>query len=43
MMRADSLNLHIDPVRTEMNSDESKSKEFLADKNILQISSTDEG
>ena len=54
MMRADALNSHIYPVRTEMNGtepiptshiyskDKSKLKEFLVDKNISQICSTDE-
>ena len=54
MMRADSLNLHVYPVRTEMNDtqhiltshvyykDEIKLKEFLVDKTLLQLCSTDE-
>ena len=53
MVRADSLNLHVDPVRTEMtggqqilisyvfDSDESESKEILADENLSQVCSTD--
>ena len=54
MMRADFLNLHIDPVRMEMTGiqqipishicdlDESESKEFLTDKKLVQVCSTDE-
>ena len=53
MMRDDALNLHGDPVRTKntymrqipilhvFDSDESESKEILAGKNLLQVSSTD--
>ena len=55
MMRDDALNLHGDPVRTKntdmrqipilhvFDSDESESKEILAGKNLLQVSSTDKG
>ena len=54
MMRADALNLHVYPVRTEITDtkhilishvcsmDESESKEFLVDENLPQICSTDE-
>ena len=53
-MIADALNLHIDPLITEMigtqqipishvcDLDESKPNELLADKNLLQVCSTDE-
>ena len=53
MVRSDALNLHVYPVRTETtgkkqiptlyvcSTDESELKEFLLDKNILQIYSTD--
>ena len=52
-MRADALNLHVYPVRTEMNAtkqiptshvyskDDSKLKEFLVDKALSQICYTD--
>ena len=55
MMRDDTLNFHVDPVRTEItgtqqipishvfDSDKSKSKEVLADKHLSQVYSTDEG
>ena len=55
MMRADSLNLHVEPVRTKMtgmqqipilhvcDSEESESKEILAQKNLSQVYYTDEG
>ena len=54
MKRADALNLHIYPVRTEMNAtkkiiisyvfstDKSKLEEFLVDENLSQVFSTDE-
>ena len=54
MMRADTLNLHVYPVRTKMNGtqqtptshvyskDNSKLKEFLVDENLSQICYTDE-
>ena len=54
MMRADALNYHVYPVRTEMtatkqiptshvcSTEESKLKEFLVDKFLSQIYSTDE-
>ena len=54
-MRADALNLHVDPVRTEMtapqkipishicDAGESESKYILADKNVSQVYSTDDG
>ena len=54
MMISNVLNLNIYPVRTEMTGvkyilisricsvDDNKSKEFLVDKNILQVCSTDE-
>ena len=54
MMRADVLNLHVYLVKTEMiatkqilalhvySTDESKLKEFLVDKIVLQICSTEE-
>ena len=54
-MRSDALNLHVDPVRTEMTSTqhiiilhvcglgERKSKEVLAEKNLSQVWSTVEG
>ena len=53
MMRADALNLHIYLVRTEStdmqqililhvySTDKSESKEFLVDKTLLQVCSTD--
>ena len=53
MMRADSFNSKVDPVRTEMtgmqqvpiwhvcNLDESKSKGIIVDKNLLQVFSMD--
>ena len=49
MMRADALNSHVDPVRTEItgakhipishifSGDDNESKEFLVDKYLLQI------
>ena len=52
MMRADALNLHVDPVRTEMTSMQqimishvcdsykSKSKGIIKDENLLQVCST---
>ena len=52
MMRADALNSHVYPIRTEMTvtkqiptshvcyKDESELKEFLVDKTLSQISST---
>ena len=55
MMRADDLNLHIYPVRTEITGmkynmishlcdlDKNKSKEILADEDSLQVCSTDGG
>ena len=55
MMRADDLKLDNYPVRTEMtgkkqililhvcSTDDIKSKEFLADKNLSQVCSMDEG
>ena len=54
MITADALNLHVDPVRTEMTGtlqipnfhfcdlDESKSEEVLTDKTLLGFCSTDE-
>ena len=54
MMRADALNSHIDPVRTETtgtqhipishvcDSDKSESKEILADETLLKVCYTDE-
>ena len=54
MMRSDTLNSHIYPVRTEINgtqqvpiahvysNDKSELKEFLVDKNLLHIFSTNE-
>ena len=54
MMRSDALNLHIYAVRTEITGtkqiltshicsmDESESEEFLVDKNLSQVYSTDE-
>ena len=54
MMRYDTFNLHIDPVRTEItgtqqipishvcDSDERKSKGIIVDKTILQVCSTEE-
>ena len=54
IMRADAFNLHVDPVRTEMtgtkqimisyvcDSDKRKSKEIIADENLLQVCSKDE-
>ena len=54
MVRADAFNLNVDPVRTKMtgtkqipishvfNLDKSKSKGIIADKNLLQVCSTDE-
>ena len=55
MMRADVLNLHVYPVRMEITGvkhipilhvcsmDDKKSKEFLVDKNLSQVCSTDKG
>ena len=55
MMKADALNLDINPVRKKMtgtkqipishfcSTDESKSTEFLADENLSQVYSTDKG
>ena len=55
MMKADALNLDINPVRKKMtdtqqipishvcSTDESKSKEFLVEKNLSQVYNTDEG
>ena len=55
MMRADALNLHVYPVRTDMtgtkqiptshifSTDERELKAFPVDKNLSQICSTDEG
>ena len=52
-MRADALNLHVDPVRTEMTGMQQilifnvcdfgdiKSKGIITDKNLLQVCSTD--
>ena len=54
MMRADALNLHVYPIRTEITAtkhiltshvssmDESKLKEILVDKTLFRICSTDE-
>ena len=54
MMRDDALNLHVDPVRTEItgtqqipilqvcSSGKSESKRILADENVSQACSTDE-
>ena len=54
MMRDDALNLYVYPVRTEMNvtqqilishfysKDDSESEEFLVDKSLSQVCSTDE-
>ena len=54
-MRSDALNLHVYPVRTEItamkyiptlhvfSTDDSKLKEFLVDKTLSQIRSTDKG
>ena len=54
MMRADVINLHVYPVRTEItatkqipilhvfSTDESELKEFLVNKNLSQICYTDE-
>ena len=55
MMRDDAFNYHVDTVRTEVTGtqqiqishvcdfDRSKSKEILADKNVYQVFSSDEG
>ena len=55
MTRSDVLNLHVDPVRTEINgtqkilishvcsTEKSKSNEFFLDKKISQVCSTDKG
>ena len=55
MMRADTLNLHVDPVIIEMTgmqhipishlsgSDKRKSKDFLSEENLLQVCSMDKG
>ena len=52
MVRSDAFNLHVDPVRTEINDtqnihishicslDEIKSKGIIADKNLSQVFST---
>ena len=54
MMRSDALNFNVDPVRTKMtgmqqipisyvcDSEDSKSKGIIADKNLSQVCSTDE-
>ena len=55
MMRNDAFNLHVDPVRTEMtvmqhipisqicDLYQRKSKDIIADKNLLQTCSADKG